>query len=167
MVRSGILMISIFTAALVVRQTTDGMILGSLGTADANILEAAKLASTKAGTKEVRDYAAMLVRDHTISQRQGLALAKRYHITITLPTDTTIEVSHKQEMDQLNLLATAEFDKAFVQYMVADHLAIIKKVDSTLAPSARNAALRAFIHRLRPTLVAHRLAGQQWLAKHP
>lgn len=146
---------------------SDAQILGTLGAADANELEAAKLASTKATSKAVHDYASMLVRDHTQLQTMGLDLAKQLHITILLPPDTMMEVVHKQEMDQLNALSPSAFDKAFVQLMVADHKMVIAKVKTTLLPAARRPQLRAFMRRLQPTLVMHETKGQQWLDSHP
>jgi putative membrane protein len=147
-------------------QITDAQILGTLGAADANELEAAKLASTKSTNAAARAYAALLVRDHTRSQQTGLALAKRLRITILMPPDTMMDVTHKQEMDQLNALSPDAFDKAFVQSMVTDHQAMIAKVAKTLLPGVRNAEIRAFIRRLQPTLKMHELKGQEWLDSH-
>jgi putative membrane protein len=149
-----------------VRQMSDAQILGTLGAADANELEAAKLAATKATNAAARAYAAMLVRDHSLSQKTGLDLAKRRHIIILLPPDTMMEITHKQEMDQLNALSPDAFDKAFVQFMVADHQALIARVAKALLPAARDPQLRAFIRRLQPTIRVHQLKGQQWLDSH-
>lgn len=149
----------------IARRIGDAEILGTLGTADANEIEAAKLASTKAHSQEVRAYANMLLRDHQGSLKLGLSLAKRLRIAPTLPSDSSITRAHKQEMDQLNLISAAEFDKAFVQYMVADHKMIINRVNTVLLPAASHAELKAFIRQLRPTMAMHEAKGQAWLNK--
>jgi putative membrane protein len=150
---------------VVARRISEAEILGTLGTADANEVEAAKLASSKAHSQEVRDYANMLLRDHQESQKLGLQLAKELRIAPTLPSDSAMARDHKQEMDQLNLISAAEFDKAFVQYMVADHKFVINKVDAVLLPGASHPQLKAFIRKLQPTLAMHEAKGQAWLDK--
>ena len=143
----------------------DAEIIGTLGTTDANISEAAKLAGSKAQAQDVRSFASLLLRDHQRSQQQGLALAKQLHVAPILPRDSAITRTHKQEMDQLNLISPAEFDRAFVQLVVADHKAALARIDSVLLPAARRAQLRAFIRRIRPIEAAHAAQGQAWIDK--
>jgi putative membrane protein len=149
----------------VARRIGDAEILGTLGTADANEVEAAKLASTKAHSQEVRDYANMLLRDHQQSLNLGLQLAKDLGIAPILPSDSAMARAHKQEMDQLNLISAAAFDKAFLQYMVADHKMVINKVNTVLLPGASHPELKAFIRKLQPTLAMHEAKGQALLDK--
>ena len=68
-------------------------------------------------------------------------------------------------MDQLNLISAAEFDKAFVQYMVADHKMMVNRIDTSLLPAASNAQLKTFMRNLRPSLTMHETQGQAWLDK--
>ena len=131
-------------------------------------IEAAKLATTKAKSQEVRDFAKMLLVDHQRSQQAGLRLAKLLRIAPILPTDSSIARNHKQEMDQLNLISASAFDKAFVQYMVADHKMILNKIAAVLLPAASHPQLKQFIRSLQPTLTMHETKGQDWLDKqHP
>ena len=152
--------------AQVTAQMSDARILGILGAADADEIEAATLATKKASTGEVRSYATLLMRDHQQSLHQNTVLAKQLRLNRLLPADSTMTRAHKAEMDQLNLLSTGEFDKAFVQSMVADHQTIINQINSTLLAQATRAAVKAFIRRTRPVLESHLTKGQQWLDKH-
>jgi putative membrane protein len=147
------------------RRIGDAEIIGTIGTVDANVIEAAKLATTKAKSQEVHDYAKMLLADHQRSQQAGLRLAKQLHIAPILPADSSITRNHKQEMDQLNLISASAFDKAFVQYMVADHKMILNKIDAVLLPAASHLQLKRFIRNLEPTLTRHEAKGQEWLDK--
>jgi putative membrane protein len=152
-------------AAVSVKRISDAEILGTIGTFDANGSEAAKLASTKAQSQEVRDYAKALLADHQRSQQSGLRLAKMLRTAPVLPGDSSITRDHKAEMDQLNLISAAEFDKAFVQYMVADHKMMVNKLDTSLLPAASNAQIKSFLRSLRPSLAMHETTGQAWLDK--
>jgi predicted outer membrane protein len=152
-------------ATMMARRIGDAEILGTIGTFDANGSEAAKLGSTKAHTQEVRAYAKMLLADHQRSQQTGLRLAKLLRIAPVLPSDSSITRAHKAEMDQLNLISAAEFDKAFVQYMVVDHKMMIARIDSVLLPAAAHAQLKTFMRNLRPSLAMHEAKGQEWLDK--
>jgi putative membrane protein len=151
--------------AVSAKRIGDAEILGTIGTFDANGSEAAKLASTKAQSAEVRDYAKALLADHQHSQQSGLRLAKVLRIAPVLPSDSSITRDHKAEMDQLNLISAAEFDKAFMQYMVADHKMMVNRIDTSLLPATSNAQLRSFMQSLRPSLTMHETKGQEWLDK--
>jgi putative membrane protein len=151
--------------SVTVKKTGDAEILGTIGTFDANGSEAAKLASTKAQSQEVRDYAKEILADHQHSQQSGLRLAKVLRIAPLLPSDSSITRDHKAEMDQLNLISAAEFDKAFVQYMVADHKMMVNRINTALLPATSNAQLKTFIQGLRPSLTLHETKGEAWLDK--
>ena len=152
--------------AVSAKRISDAEILGTIGTFDANSSEAAKLASTKAQSQEVRDYAKALLADHQHSQQSGLRLAKQLRIAPVLPSDSSITRDHKAEMDQLNLISAAEFDKAFVQSMVADHKMMVNKIDTSLAAghvkcAAEDLPAGACVPRSRCT----KRPGQAWLDK--
>src|SRR5690242_21565637 len=50
-------------------------------------IQTAQLAEKKGTTKDVRDFAAMLVHDHTMVRQQGRDLAKQLGVTPTPPKD--------------------------------------------------------------------------------
>ena len=147
------------------RRIGDAEVIGTIGAADANIAEAAKLATTKAQSADVRNYAKLVFGDDQRSGHQGLALAKTLHIAPALPSDSAVPRAHKQEMDQLNLISAGEFDKAFMQYMVADHKLLVNTIDSVLLPAVARREVRAFVERARPVVMAHEAQAQAWLDK--
>ena len=151
----------------VVQRTDDGMVLGTIGAVDANELEEAKLAATKASTSEVRNLATALVKDHGRSLQTGARLAKQFHIARLLPADSAMARAHVVEMVQLNTLTGAAFDKAFVEYTLADHTAVIVKIKATLLAAAKRPQVKAFVRALLPELAAHQQSEAKWLAAHP
>lgn len=146
-------------------QIGDAEILGTIGSFDANEGEAAKLGTTKAQAADVKDYAKLLLADHQRSQANILRLSKLLHLQPILPSDSSITRAHKAEMEQLNLMSAAEFDKAFMQSMVADHKMILGKIDSVLRPAATRVQVKTMLRNLRPVVAAHLARGQAWLDK--
>ncbi|MGH7523026.1 MAG: DUF4142 domain-containing protein [Gemmatimonadales bacterium] len=143
----------------------DAEILGTIGSFDANEGEAAKLGTTKAQAADVKSYARLLLADHQRSQANILRLSKQLHMQPILPADSSITRAHKAEMDQLNLMSAAEFDKAFMQNMVADHKMMLGKIDSVLRPAATRVQVKRILRTLRPVIAAHLARGQAWLNK--
>jgi putative membrane protein len=151
----------------VVVRTGDGTVLGAIGAVDANTIEAAKLATTKASNGDAKAYAAVLVRDHQLSLTTGTNLAKQLGVTRLLPPDSVMSRGHTQEMAELNALSGAAFDKAFVQYAVDDHKAAIAKINGTLLAEATRPQVKTFVRQRVPILTAHQQTGEKWLAAHP
>jgi predicted outer membrane protein len=150
-----------------VKRSADATVLGAIGAVDANELEAAKLAATKASASEVRDLATMLVKDHERSLDEGARLAKRFKIERLLPADSAMARAHVEEMAQLNTLTAAAFDLAFVEYTLADHKAVITKINTTLLATAQRPQVKAFVQSLLAQLTTHQKAEEKWLAEHP
>jgi putative membrane protein len=151
----------------VVPRTGDATVLGAVGATDANDIEIAKLATTKASGADVKSYAATVLHDHQLSLTTGTNLAKRLQITRLLPADSAMARAQVAEMVQLNTLTGAAFDKAFVQFMVDDHKAAIVKVNGTLMPLATSADVKAFLRQSLPVLTKHERQGEAWLTAHP
>jgi putative membrane protein len=150
-----------------VQRSADATVLGTIGAVDANELEEAKLAATKASASEVRALAAVLVKDHQRSLQTGAQLAKQFHIERLLPADSAMARAHVVEMAQLNTLTGAAFDKAFVENTIADHKEMIAQIKTTLLAAAKRPQVKAFVRGLLPQLTAHQQAEEKWLAAHP
>jgi putative membrane protein len=151
----------------VIQRTADATVLGTIGAADANVIEAAKLATTKASNGEVKAYATMLLREHRRSLTVGTDLAKDLHVTRLLPADSAMARAHKEEMFALNAASGAAFDKAFVQFMVDDHKVAIARVTGPELADAVRSRVKEFVRQRLPVLTAHQQAGEKWLAAHP
>jgi putative membrane protein len=147
-------------AALATIRIGDAEIFGTLDALSAGEIEAARLASSKGSTREVRDYAAMLVRDHQAARKAGSDLAQHLGITPAAPTDNSLATAHAAEMARLSQVSGAAFDKAFVQAMADDHRSAIDKVTGTLVPAAQNAKLKAWMQQMVPTLQSHLTAAE-------
>ena len=122
-------------------------------------IETGTLAAEQGASKEVRDFGAMLARDHKTVRQQGRDLATKLHVTPTPPANDQSAVDHATAMKRLRGLHGAEFDHAFLQHEVAFHKAVIDAVTSTLLPAIQNAELKDLVVKVAPAFQAHMLAA--------
>jgi len=138
----------------------DATIVAIFDEANSADIETGRLAEKRGTTKEVRDFGAMLVRDHSAVRQQGRDLAKKLGVTPTAPKPDQGALDHAAAMKQLNALHGAAFDKAFLEHEVAFHKAVIDAVTNTLLPAIQNADLKALVVKVAPAFQAHMLAAQ-------
>ena len=142
----------------------DAAIVGIFDIANTWDIETGSLAATKATRKDVKDFGAMLARDHKVVQGQGRDLATRLKVTPTpVSADFPLKVAHEAAMKKLNGLSGAAFDKAFLEHEVAYHGAVIDAVTKSFLPAIKNAELKAFVEKVAPAFVAHKMAAEQLL----
>jgi putative membrane protein len=122
-------------------------------------IETGQLAVERGSTKEVRDFGAMLARDHKAVQQQGRDLAQRLGVTPTPPADDASAKAHADVMASLRTKSGAEFDKAFLDHEVKFHQDVIDAVNSTLLPAIQNAELKDLVVKVAPAFDAHRIAA--------
>ena len=84
------------------------------GTAE---VELAKMAREHAASADVKQFAQMMIDDHT---KAGDRL-KQIATSNSIPVDTKIDDKHQNLMDKLSKLNGADFDKEYMSAMVDDH----------------------------------------------
>jgi putative membrane protein len=123
-------------------------------------IETGALAAEQGSSKEVRDFGAMLVRDHKAVRQQGRDLAKKLGVTPTPPANDQSAKEHAAVMKRLRALHGAEFDHAFLQQEVAFHKSVIDAVTTTLLPAIQNSELKALVVKVAPAFQAHMAAAE-------
>lgn len=122
------------------------------GAANAGLAEVAvgQLASEKATNAKIKDFAKMMVTDHTKANDELAAIAKTKNISLPSAPDD----EHQKMKADLAAKSGADFDKAYVDAMVNGH----KKVASMFEDAAKNckdADLKAFAAKTLPTIKHH------------
>lgn len=124
--------------------------------ADSVDVDAGKMAAEKASSKEVKEFAETMVRDHTAVNAKATALAKKLGVT---PEESATSKSLKSDGDKmlakLNKMSGAEFDKAYVDNEVSYHEAVIGVVEKTLIPNTKNAELKSLLESAGPIFTSH------------
>jgi len=129
-------------------------------------METGGLGATKGSTKAVRDFGAMIRRDHEAVRQQGRDLASTLHVTPTSPGPTfALYQDHLAAMKTLTMSSGPAFDKAFLEHEVAYHKAVIDAVNTTLLPALHNEEVKDLVRKVAPAFQAHMIAAQSLLDK--
>jgi putative membrane protein len=139
-------------AAPVLNDATIVAIFDNANTAD---IETGKLAEKRGHSTEVRQFGAMLARDHEMVRQQGRDLAKKLGVTPTPPAGDKSLQDQAAVIRRLSALKGAEFDRAFLQREVQFHKDVIAAVQTTLLPAIKNQELKALVVKVAPAFEAH------------
>jgi putative membrane protein len=109
-----------------------------------------QLAQEKSPTQSVKDFGAMMVKDHTAANKklQTVALSK----AIKLPTSPS--VAQMGSKTKLEVLSGTTFDKFYIKGMIKDHEEDIKEFERE-ASNGQDADAKAYATAILPTLKAH------------
>lgn len=113
-------------------------------------VELSKLAQTKATSQRVKDFANMMVADHTKANDQLKQLAATKNIT--LPAGLSND--SQDNLDKLNKKSGSDFDKAYVDMMLDDHKKAVDKFQKA-SNDLKDPDLKNFVAQTLPTLQMH------------
>ena len=129
--------------------------------AQTDMLEAhlGQMAANQASSQDVKDFAQMLVTDHTADYQQLQSMAAKDNLTVP----TGLDAAHYKMAASFDKLKGAAFDSRYKQTMVAGHTQAIGvyKKEST---GAQNSDVKAYASATLPTLQKH-LDGAKALSK--
>jgi len=118
-----------------------------------------QLAANQAAGQGVKDYAQMLVTDHTNDYTQLSTVAGK----ATLVVPKGLDAAHQKMVAPFEKLKGAAFDHRYIQDMIAGHTHAIA-VYTKESTDAQSADLKAYASQALPTLQKH-LDGAKDLAK--
>jgi putative membrane protein len=117
---------------------------------------AGALAAQKGTRDDVKQFGQRMVTDHGGVNKQAVALAGRLHLTPEEnPTSQQLTQGGQQNVNSLNGMSGAAFDRAYIDHEVEYHQTVLDAIDKTLLPSAQNADLKALLTQTRPAVAAH------------
>ena len=116
----------------------------------------ADIALKKSSSKEVKEFATRMKKDHSTVIDQAVALVQKLGVT---PKDNAVSqslmASAEKTKSVLNAKPAKEFDKAYIDNEVSYHKAVIATVRGTLIPQAKNAELKNLLETVLPVLETH------------
>jgi putative membrane protein len=133
----------------------DASIVAIFDNANTADIETGKLAAERGHSNEVRQFGAMLARDHDMVRQQGRDLAKKLGVTPTPPAGDKSAQDQAAVIRRLSALKGAEFDRAFLQREVQFHKDVIAAIKTTLLPAIKNEELKALVVQVAPAFEAH------------
>jgi len=145
---------------------TDPQIAAIVVTANQVDVDAGNLALKQAQSREVKDFAQLMVTDHSGVNKSASDLVQRLHVTPeNSPTSESLQKGGNANLAALRKVSGATFDKNYIDHEVTYHQAVLDAVDKTLIPSAHNAELKALLVKVRPAFVSHLEMAKQLQSK--
>lgn len=124
----------------------------AVNAADAGMTEIqlGQLAQQKGMAKDVKDYGAMMEKDHTAAADKLKALAATKNITLPVAVSPDMQ----KNIDDLQKKSGKDFDKAYISMMVDDHKKVISAFEDE-SKKGSDADIRAFADSTLHTLRHH------------
>ena len=119
-------------------------------------VEAGKLAQQKGADPKVKDFGAMMVKDHSAANEQLKALAAGKGIDLPGSSST----SQMAAKAKLEVLSGGTFDKSYVEDQVKAHRETVELLKKELA-TGQDPDAKAFAQKVLPTVESHLRAINQ------
>jgi len=145
---------------------SDGQIAGVMIQANYAEIGTGVIAQTRATNGDVRDFADMMVSDHTSANMSLLSLLQSEGIMAgESATRQEIDAQAQSATSSLWAAPVGTFDVTYLQSQVTMHLTVLQLLNATLIPSTRSAALRSELQSERNTVTDHLTAAQELLGR--
>ncbi len=113
-------------------------------------VDAGNLAESKGNSQAVKDFGAMMVKDHTAANEKLKSIADSK--SISLPSSASVgQIASKGKLD---VLSGDTFDKSYIRGQIKAHRETIALFNKEIA-SGQDADAKAFAKATLPTLKAH------------
>jgi putative membrane protein len=113
-------------------------------------VELGRMASTKAANAEVKQFAEMMVQDHSKANDELKSIAANKGVKIPAELDA----DHKAVQEDLRSKVGAEFDRAYINAMVADHKKTVALFEAE-SQNGNDPEIKAFATKTLPVLRKH------------
>ncbi|MGZ5245772.1 MAG: DUF4142 domain-containing protein [Flavitalea sp.] len=114
-------------------------------------VELGNIAKEKATNPAVKEFAAMIVKDHSNANEELKTLASTN--SITLPS--TMDNDHRDHITDLSNKTGNDFDKAYMDMMVSDHKKDVDMFEDILDDEDITPEVKAFATKTLPVLKKH------------
>lgn len=149
-------LIGLMGPAAFAENLSDGQIVQVVQTANNADIAGGRLAESKAVHPDVRKFAREMVKDHSAANSDVMAVAKKNALSAS-NSDISGSLRRIADTDSARLkgLSGADFDKQYMEHEVSFHQDVLKTIDQTLIPNAKNEELKNLIMKIRPTIQGH------------
>ncbi|MDN3655442.1 DUF4142 domain-containing protein [Ferruginibacter paludis] len=118
-------------------------------------------AQQNAVSKRVKDFGAMMVKDHTKANEELKSIAASKNITLP----SSIGTDAQKDMDDLMKKKGNDFDKAYMNMMLDDHKNDVKEFEKA-AKDCKDPEIKTFAGKTLPVLLAHLDSTKAITGKH-
>lgn len=143
-------------------QLTDAEIAKVTDAVNTGEIEQAQLAKVKATNQRVKNFATMMINQHTQLKQKDAQLARKLTLT---PEDNSVaqELTNKgaRMLADLKMVDATAFDKMYMESQVKQHREVLQMLDAQLIPQARESELKASLEKARAMVQMHLTEAQQ------
>lgn len=131
-------------------------IAGVVTVANEGEIQQGQTAAGRATSSAVRDFANMMVTDHTNALNTARGVFAQRNITpAENDTTRTLRESSQRTVQNLGTYSGAQFDRMYMQSQVDVHSWLLNTMDTVLIPSARTPEMRSLLQTQRAAVAAH------------
>lgn len=109
-----------------------------------------QMAQDKGMSQRVKDFGAMMVKDHTAAGDELKSMARQKNVTLP----ETMSNDHQKKADDLNKKTGKDFDKAYIRAMVDGHQSAVNDFEKA-SKDTKDADVKAWVDKTLPTLKMH------------
>jgi putative membrane protein len=121
-------------------------------------IQAGKVALGKAKSDSVKNFAQMIIDDHTAASQKLQQVVKDEKIKVTIPKD--LDKKHKDMLGKLNKASASSFDRTYMQSQIAAHREAVATFQS-YSRNGSDAGLKQFAVETLPVLQKHLSQAEQ------
>ena len=153
---------SAFTAAEQKIGIDDAQIAHVVISANDVTVEASKLAQLKSSSEEIKAFAHQMIRKHSNVNKAVVELTTRLELTSRdSPISQELRADGENRLAGMKGASSDEFDKAYIDQVVAFHQNLLYLIDNTLMSNVTNQELAALLFDLFAPLSDHLERAQQ------
>ncbi len=130
--------------------------LATVAAIDKGEILVSEIAVNKKSDSDVMDYAKMMINMHGTNLTHIVEMANQFHVT-SLASSAGSKIMSENAKDILTLggLEGKEFDKAYIDAMVAGHQAALTMLDNQLLKTAKSPEIKQFLTDVRGVVTQH------------
>ncbi len=119
-------------------------------------IEMARLAKTRAANNRVREFATMMIRDHSEAKKKQEQITQRMGMRAkSNDLSKRLEEDGNRTLATLRTLKGKDFDDAYMDAQVRAHSEALNVLQNQVIPSVRNKELRTHFEVIKPKVEAH------------
>ena len=141
-------------------EMSDAQIFGFTSLVNNAEVEAGQLAQEKGSHARVKEYARMMITDHSNNERQAGELAQQLNVNPSEPADDEMKRQHDELMNRLRDASGATFDSLYIAGMVQEHQGTLQRLNSALN-ATQEAQVQQFLNETRQKVQQHLERAQQ------
>ena len=108
------------------------------------------VAQDKAANQRVKDFGAMMTKDHSAAGDELKSLASQKNVTLP----SAIGDDHQRKIDDLSKKTGKDFDRAYINMMVDGHQSAVNDFEKA-SKETKDADVKAWVDKTLPTLKMH------------